>query len=177
VIKVFCACVRIVWKGFDVKSGLARMRGCRKRSNSNSRFLCAFESVDEVPLPILPILELALGFTSPECIGIEDEGFSVEFDSGGTISSSREARAVWRSSIFPTSCSFAFRFIRRSCDLEKCVVLGPNFCIKASRLSICFPFLLRPTGSDVVCIGTSATNGMGRSSVTLLAPLSNFIEG
>lgn len=89
------------------------------------RFLCAFDNVDEFPLPILPILEIALGFTSLECIGTERGGLSI--DSGGTISLSRDANAIWRSSIvFPASCSFALRFIRFSCDLEKCLVLGPN---------------------------------------------------
>jgi hypothetical protein len=95
----------------------------RERTHSN-RFLCAFDSVDEVPLPILPMLETALGLTSPECIGIEGGGLSI--DSGSTISSSRDANAAWRSSIFPASCSFVLRFIRRACDLEKSLVLGPN---------------------------------------------------
>jgi len=154
------------------------MRGCRKRSNSSNRFLCAFDSVDEVPLPILPVLEIALGFTS---LGAEGEGLSI--DSGGTISFSRDANAVWRSSIFPTSCSFALRFIRRSCDLEKVLVLDPNFCMKASRLSVCFAFLVRTTGSDIVCsTGVSSTASdislfMRTSTVALLAPLSNFTEG
>jgi len=154
------------------------MSGCRNRSNSSCRCLCAFDSVDEFPLPILPILELALGLTSSEHFGMEDESFSI--DSGSVISSSREARAVWRSSIFPASCSFALRFMRRSCDLEKCLVLGSNFCMKASRLSICFTFLLRPTDSDIICstgipsTGLSVFNRM--STVALLAPLSNLIE-
>ena len=92
-----------------------------KRETHSNRFLCAFDSVDEVPLPIFKI---ALDFASPERIGIEGEGLSI--DSGGTISLSRDANAVRRSSIFPASCSFALRFIRRSCDLENCPVLGPN---------------------------------------------------
>ena len=96
----------------------------RERTHSN-RFLCVFDGVDEAPLPILPNLETALGFTSLECIGVEGEDLSS--DSGGTISLSRDANAVWRSSmVFPASCSFALRFIRRSCDLENCLVLGPN---------------------------------------------------
>jgi len=155
------------------------MRGCRIRSNSSNRFLCAFDSVDEVPLPILPMLETTLGFTSLDCIGIEGVGLSI--DSEGTISSSRDANAVWRSFIFPASCSFALRFIRRSCDLEKCLVLGPNFFMKASRLSICFAFFVRTTGSDIVCsTGMSSIDillFMGKSTVAFLAPLSNFIEG
>jgi len=140
------------------------MSGCRKRSNSSCRFLCAFDSVDEVPLPILLVLELALGLTSSECFGIEEEGFCESVASGGAISSSREARAVWRSSIFPASRSFDLRFIRLSCDLEKCVVLGPNFFMKASRR---FTFLLRPTGSDIVEVSSTVIS----STVALLAPL------
>lgn len=157
--KVFCAWVRIVWKGLEENSALASISGCLsfsicllenmrfvlgegkgKKKTYRARCRCAFDSGAPLPSPICPGFGLTFFFC---CVASSSAAGAA--DSSGTSalsSSSTAASASCISSRPPPICSFALRFCRRAWDFEYGEWLDSRRCRRASRFSCCFSFFL-----------------------------------
>jgi len=107
---VFCAWVRMVWKGFAENCGLVRIKGCRRLSNCSTRLLWDFESGRDLLLP-----------TRPSGLAAESAG-----------ASARVAMTACMSLRF--NCSRSFRFTRRLWDLECRERANCKFSIKSLLL-------------------------------------------